>query len=330
MLREYDKKGMKYLKSKYKMKQQIRLLMAVLALSLLPAAGVWAQANRVKPPTGNTHTDNPKPPKKTAPQKPPKKTAASSRPVTPVQPTEPVTPVQPTEPVTPVQSTESVTPVQPTEPVTPVQVTEPVTPVQPTEPVTPVQSTEPVTPEQPSAELIYSLIHAGKSEGVHKIGCPDGNHPHMIDLGLPSGTKWACCNLGATTPSEVGDYYRWGETMPIDGDISKYPYKGVFIGKNIAGTKYDAARVNWGVSWRMPTKEQAEELIDNCTVEDLYWKGVNCSVVEGTNGNHIFLPHMGHWLASSDKKRNACVLTPTHLFNDDRDYSHPVRAVANE
>lgn len=294
MLREYDKKGMKYLKSKYKMKQQIRLLMAVLALSLLPAAGVWAQANRVKPPTGNTHTDNPKPPKKTAPQKPPKKTAASSRPVTPVQPTEPVTPVQPTEPVTP------------------------------------VQSTEPVTPEQPSAELIYSLIHAGKSEGVHKIGCPDGNHPHMIDLGLPSGTKWACCNLGATTPSEVGDYYRWGETMPIDGDISKYPYKGVFIGKNIAGTKYDAARVNWGVSWRMPTKEQAEELIDNCTVEDLYWKGVNCSVVEGTNGNHIFLPHMGHWLASSDKKRNACVLTPTHLFNDDRDYSHPVRAVANE
>ncbi len=46
--------------------------------------------------------------------------------------------------------------------------------------------------------------------------CPDNNHPHMIDLGLPSGTKWACCNVGATTPEAYGGYYAWGETEEKD------------------------------------------------------------------------------------------------------------------
>ena len=42
--------------------------------------------------------------------------------------------------------------------------------------------------------------------------CPDNNHPHMIDLGLPSGTKWACCNVGASKPEDQGGYFAWGET----------------------------------------------------------------------------------------------------------------------
>ena len=46
--------------------------------------------------------------------------------------------------------------------------------------------------------------------------CPDNNHPHAIDLGLPSGTKWACCNVGATNPEEYGGYYAWGETKEKD------------------------------------------------------------------------------------------------------------------
>ena len=46
--------------------------------------------------------------------------------------------------------------------------------------------------------------------------CPDNNHPHMIDLGLPSGTKWACCNVGASSPEKAGGYYAWGETEEKD------------------------------------------------------------------------------------------------------------------
>lgn len=83
--------------------------------------------------------------------------------------------------------------------------------------------------------------------------CPDENHPHMIDLGLPSGTKWACCNVGASNPEDYGNYYAWGETQPksvynsvtylyctgqdIDGDgwIDKN-LSFVNIGSDIAGT----------------------------------------------------------------------------------------------
>ena len=138
--------------------------------------------------------------------------------------------------------------------------------------------------------------------------CPDGNHPHMIDLGLPSGTKWACCNLGATTPEGYGDYYRWGETKPTkDEDTYKtYQYwhdkngNGKLeddeydnLGDNIAGTKYDAATANWGASWRMPTGEQIEELVDNCTYEWKNLNGVEGGEVTGLNGNAIFIPAAG-------------------------------------
>ena len=53
--------------------------------------------------------------------------------------------------------------------------------------------------------------------------CPDGNHPHMIDLGLPSGTKWCCCNVDANAPEEYGGYYAWGETK--DGNKNEYSIK---------------------------------------------------------------------------------------------------------
>ena len=48
------------------------------------------------------------------------------------------------------------------------------------------------------------------------LTCPDNNHPHIIDLGLPSGTKWACCNVGASIPEGYGYYYAWGETETKD------------------------------------------------------------------------------------------------------------------
>ena len=67
--------------------------------------------------------------------------------------------------------------------------------------------------------------------------CPDGNHPHAIDLGLPSGTKWACCNIGANSPSECGDYFAWGETSPKTY-FTKTNYKWYSGGDDHNITKY--------------------------------------------------------------------------------------------
>ena len=97
--------------------------------------------------------------------------------------------------------------------------------------------------------------------------CPDDNHPHAIDLGLPSGTKWACCNVGATVPEGYGGYYSWGETEEKDSydknnylhyDVSAGEYMD--IGQYICGTDYDVAHVRWGESWQMPMYEQIKEL----------------------------------------------------------------------
>ena len=130
--------------------------------------------------------------------------------------------------------------------------------------------------------------------------CPDSNHPHLIDLGLPSGTKWACCNVGATTPEDYGGYYAWGETeKKTDYNWRTYEHcDGSYstcynLGSNIAGSDYDVALVNWGGSWCMPTSEQFKELIDNCTHEWIEYNGFYGRKFTGTNGNSIFLPAAG-------------------------------------
>ena len=133
--------------------------------------------------------------------------------------------------------------------------------------------------------------------------CPDDHHPHMIDLGLPSGVLWSCCNVGATTPEEYGGYYAWGETEEKDYyDWSTYIHcDGTQeschdIGEDIAGTKYDVAHVKWGGSWRMPTVEQFWELLDYCTRTWTQQNGVNGILVTGPNGAIVFLPAAGlHW-----------------------------------
>lgn len=134
--------------------------------------------------------------------------------------------------------------------------------------------------------------------------CPDNNHPHMIDLGLPSGTKWACCNVGASAPEDYGNYYAWGETQPksvYNWDTYQYGYYNddydyshlVNIGSDIAGTRYDAATANWGTPWRMPTLVQCQELIDNTTSVWTTQNGVDGRKFTGSNGGTIFLPAAG-------------------------------------
>lgn len=129
--------------------------------------------------------------------------------------------------------------------------------------------------------------------------CPDNNHPHMIDLGLPSGTKWACCNVGASAPEKYGVYYAWGETSEKDEYTKKnyihYDFDTGYanIGTDISGTQYDAATVNWGAPWCMPSLDLFNELISSTTKESIKYKGVRGCRFVGTNGQVIFLPFAG-------------------------------------
>ena len=122
-----------------------------------------------------------------------------------------------------------------------------------------------------------------------------------IDLGLPSGTKWASCNVGATKPEEYGGYYAWGETEEkstydwstyIHCDGSEETWHD--IGFDISDTEYDVAHVRWGGKWCMPTYDEIKELLDNCTAQWTSLNGVNgTKFTSKFNGNSIFLPAAG-------------------------------------
>ena len=146
--------------------------------------------------------------------------------------------------------------------------------------------------------------------------CPDKHHPHMIDLGLPSGTKWACCNVDALSPEESGGYYAWGETEEKEEyyDVTYLYCKGddpnnngwydgtiewISIGTEISGTKYDVAHVKWGGQWQMPTSRQFRELTDGCTCRWIRYNDTNGQLfISKSNGHAIFLPAAGCRLES--------------------------------
>lgn len=132
--------------------------------------------------------------------------------------------------------------------------------------------------------------------------CPDDHHPHLIDLGLPSGTKWACCNVGASKPEDYGGYYAWGETEEKEiYNWSTYQYKGD-IASDISGTQYDVAHVKWGGSWQIPTEEMKNELIQNTIYEWIELNGKYGMKITATNGASIFLPAGGFIWPSNDPK----------------------------
>ena len=154
-----------------------------------------------------------------------------------------------------------------------------------------------------------------------------------VDLGL--SVKWATCNIGAEKPEDFGDYFAWGETSPYYESIDPLVWKegkekGYDVSlatdkynnrRSVFGTrqpapastsaKYsvetngkkqldledDAAHVNWGGSWRMPTMEECQELVDKCTWELTTRNGVKGFVVKSkTNGNSIFIPAAGYFV----------------------------------
>ena len=129
---------------------------------------------------------------------------------------------------------------------------------------------------------------------------PTAEAGEAIDLGLPSGTKWANCNVGATKPEEYGGYYAWGEIEEKEVyNQSTYKYyqngKYVNLGSDISGTEYDVAHVKWGGKWCMPTLDDIKELFDNCINEWTTLNGVNGrKFTSNINGKSIFFPAAGN------------------------------------
>ena len=160
------------------------------------------------------------------------------------------------------------------------------------------------------------------ADRIYAIGTPVA-----VDLGLPSGLKWASFNLGASKPEEYGDYYAWGETEPYysslnpltwkegkeagydwpsykwcmgsENTLTKYcgesslGYNGFTDDKTILDPEDDAAHVSLGGNWRMPTEEEWWELRQNCTWTKATRNGVEGELVTADNGNSIFLPAAG-------------------------------------
>ena len=153
--------------------------------------------------------------------------------------------------------------------------------------------------------LPYSTLDSIETytEDVEEI---DGHE--CVDLGL--SVKWATCNVGAYSPEEYGGYYAWGETEEksdydwdtykwckgTDDTMTKYcthSGDGTFDNRRTLTSSDDVATVKWGSKWRMPTKEEMKELVEDCTWTCTTQNEVNGMKVTGPNGNSIFLPAAG-------------------------------------
>ena len=216
---------------------------------------------------------------------------------------------------------------------------------------------------------VITLTHDIKLYAQWQVVSGTENGYAYVDLGLPSGAKWATYNVGADSPYEFGDYFAWGETSPkskytwetykyCNGSSntmtkyctqSSYGYNGFTDGKTTLDLIDDAARANWGGTWRMPTAAEQNELRNNCTWTWITQNGVNgYKVTSKTNGNSIFLPAAGYrdgtsvydvgsygryWSSSLTESYPSCASYLSFYsgtvdwYIDNRDYGRTVRAV---
>ena len=127
---------------------------------------------------------------------------------------------------------------------------------------------------------------------------------NYVDLGL--SVKWATCNIGATSPEEVGNFYAWcddSENNTFRYEDSKYYSRHKIgntyyffknIGTETTGTSYDVAKKKWGADWRTPTSSEMYELVNSCTTKWTSYNGALGRIFTGPNGNSIFLPAGGY------------------------------------
>ena len=162
--------------------------------------------------------------------------------------------------------------------------------------------------------ILPNVSHCVQENKVHYNPLADPyNGKAYVDLGLPSGTKWATMNVGANSETDYGLYFAWGETQGYadastkafnwsdykygtSGNLTKY---NTTDGKTVLDLEDDAARANWGGNWHMPTKEQCDELfnttyVTNAWVTDYNGSGINGRLFTSViNGNTMFIPAAG-------------------------------------
>ena len=127
-----------------------------------------------------------------------------------------------------------------------------------------------------------------------------------VDLGLPSGLKWATCNVGANTPEEFGFFFSWGETTRLKKSYNhensinyvksfkKLNNQGIIDMNGNLLSQHDAAHSFWGMTWRLPTVDEIVELINHTSSEWTKRNHLNgCLIISRKNGNSIFLPAAG-------------------------------------
>ncbi len=159
--------------------------------------------------------------------------------------------------------------------------------------------------------MLFFFLYNVEAENLEKSNIENGHE--WIDLGLPSGAKWATCNIGADNPEDYGSYYSWGELYTKNMyDWTTYQWcngtpnfmkkycsnaeKGVLDKKRVLELQDDVANVNWGGTWHIPSKEEIKELIDYCYWTQTSRKGVaGYLVISQNNNNSIFIPNGGFY-----------------------------------
>lgn len=207
-------------------------------------------------------------------------------------------------------------------------------------------------PEVPKNNGIESFSSDSNDDGMVDTTQPSYDY---IDLGLPSGTLWATFNVGANVPEEYGDFFAWGETAPkatyswsnykhcdfSEGEgwnaqtkycnNSFFGYNGFTDQLTVLQSDDDAATVNWGNDWCMPTVDQWQELVENT---ECVWEprnGVDGRLFTAQNGASLFLPAAGfrwddeihytgngcgnYWSSSLSTEKSGATDDPNVAFN---------------
>lgn len=169
----------------------------------------------------------------------------------------------------------------------------------------------------------------------------NANGHALVDLGLPSGTMWATMNIGASSPTASGDHFAWGETE-TKSSFTAGTYTASNINHDLTAEE-DVATVKWGGDWRMPTREEFQELIDNCDKEPIItnYRFSGWKLTSKLNNNSIILPTTGsngeasisgnYWSKDyiNETKEGQLFFNSTDIFVDKnyREHGYAVRAV---
>lgn len=144
---------------------------------------------------------------------------------------------------------------------------------------------------------VYFILADGQTFTIPKVienttyPQPVENGHIYIDLGLPSGVMWSACNIGGYYPNDYGHYFVFGSIIPNSSEIpSDFTINGLKLenGNSIAGSKYDAAKAQWGGKWQIPSKSEWDELLSNCTI---HYSGSGSVILKSKiNGASITFP----------------------------------------